>query len=348
MFVADKLPSALKFKLSRICSAKTDFFFEVLKNQNQHEEIIYWRLGKIIDQVAGNTYGKMGKGNLKFGGKSGVLPAVRHILKNPVKPIEQKPNPDVGYAENVKEPRGSHREQKLPEVKTVNDLISTTVRLPKVLPTNVNATEMTPEQKRRVQKAQLRREYYIQSLKKEEIKLETDELREKRIKELKEAQEKEMIVEESPAAKLTLPTISSYLDGPLMRQRTPEETQLLKAKKNANRLNNELAYKLERASDLLQLYYSAENFITNETDLKRAIEEAFHPGNEHITVLNPEHMSRAPNEKIGDALFGTINNQPGLSHVLEQLSGERREYKEKVNEAAKRKLDEQRNAELSG
>lgn len=289
----------------------------------------------------------MGKGALKFGGKSGVLPAVRQIFKQPIKPVERKIDPNVGYAENVLQPKGTSREQKLPPVYTVNDRIANTVKLPKKELATGELESLNAKQREKIEKSQLRRRYFIESLTKEEQKLETDKIKEERIKALKEAKEKANIVEEIPAAKLTLPTIAKYLDGPLMRNRTPEEKDLLNAKRKANRLNREYNTKLNAASNLLKLYYSAENFITTETDLKKAVEDAFKPGNEIIALINPEQKTHNYNDKIGDALFGTMNARPGLPRIIEHMSGEHAEFHKKVQEADRLRKEQQRDEQLS-
>lgn len=287
----------------------------------------------------------MVKGPAKFGGKSGVLPVVREIFKKPIKPVVRVHDPNVGYAEGIPEPRGTSREQKLPEVLSVKELIKKTVPAPKGEPKKLSTLQ--DAQRQRLAKANLRRQYYISSLKKEQIRL--DETAKKAIQKeeyLKRKEEENKVVE-SPAAKLTLPTISSYLKGPLMRPRTDQEKAVLLAKRRANRLNIELKIKTSRASNLLKLYYSAENFIINETDLEKAVEEAFLPGNEHIPILSPDQMGRQYNETIGDALFGTIHNKPGLVEVEEQVNGGARIFKEQIEEAARQRLKEERERELA-
>ncbi|CCH43720.1 37S ribosomal protein, mitochondrial [Wickerhamomyces ciferrii] len=280
----------------------------------------------------------MVKGPAKYGGKSGTLPVVRQIFKKPIKPVERIPDKNSGYAPNVKEPRNSSREQKLPEFMTIKDRINKTVQLPKNQPTNINAR--TPEQKLKQEKAQLRRQYFIHSMNTEENRLKQEKLDEEKRIAFEKAQEEKYMVKPSPLAELTLPTLSSYLDGPLMRQRTKEETRLLKTKRNANRLNLEFETKLNRSSDLLQLYYSAENFITKESDLLKAVEEAFAPGNEVIPASNPEYIGNHYAEDVGDALFGTIDNHPGLGHVEGQLNGDNKKFKQEVAARANELLNQ--------
>lgn len=287
----------------------------------------------------------MVKGPARFGGKSGVLPVVREIFKKPIKPVERVHDPNVGYAKGVPQPRGASRQQKLPEVYPVHELIKNTVPAPKGEPKKLSVLEEA--QRLKLAKANLRREYYISSVKKEKTRLEVDaEKAKKRAEYIKQREEANKVVE-SPAAKLTLPSISSYLKGPLMRPRTPEEKALLQSKRKANRLSIELKIKAARASNLLQLYYSAEDFIITESELERAVEEAFLPGNEHIPILSPDQMGRHFNETVGDSLFGTIRNKPGLVEVQEQVNSHAREFKMKVDAAASERLKEEREKELS-
>ena len=290
----------------------------------------------------------MTKGARVFGGKSGVLPEVRQIFKQPIKPVVRHANPNVGYAEGVEHPKGTSREQPLPEVRTVGDLIKDTMKNPKSVP---QLSTLNEQQKEKVTKAALRRKYYADSLHREEKRLEYVEKRtiereeeEKRIKE-------NITYEESESARLTLPTINKLLEGPLMRERTEEEKQILQAKRQANRLQNELRGKENRATDLLELYYAADNFITTEADLKAAIEDAF--GSKRISTEFQAQRSYSP--KLLDALFGTIgatksgadsSSKPGLAQVEEQITGDRHEFEQRVADAHDRAVNKEREESL--
>jgi hypothetical protein len=271
----------------------------------------------------------MPRGSAKFGGKSGVLPEVRQIFKQPIKPVVRPANPNVGYAEGVEHPEGISREQPLPTVRTVSGLIKDTVKDPKSIPDLITLNEL---QKEKVTKAALRRQYYVDSLKKEERRLSYTEQK----KAQREAEEKrikeESKYEMSESTKLTLPTISKLLEGPLMRERTEEEKQLLQAKREANRLDQELRGKENRADDLLDVYYAAENFIVTEEDLKAAIEDAFTTSS-LSTVFTGTHANRSHNPALLDALFGTIKSKPGLVEVEEQITGERADFQQRVADA---------------
>lgn len=271
----------------------------------------------------------MGKGAAKFGYKSGTLPVVRSILKKPIKPIVRPANPNVGYAEGVQHPRGTSREQPLPEIKTVEQLIQDTVKEPKEIP---NLQTLTKIQKDKVTKAALRREYYIESLKAEESKLELNEQREHKRKEAEEIRRSEQVHEVSEATKLTLPTISNLLNGPLMRQRTQEEEDILQAKRKVNRLNNQLTGDSNRAVNLLELYYQAEDFIVTEEDLAKALDKTF---DKTLSLIDadPDKSYRSHNHTFANALFGKINNKPSLAEVEEQLSGEKLEFEQQVSNA---------------
>lgn len=277
-----------------------------------------------------------------------MLPEVRQIFKQPIKPVVRHANPNVGYAEGVEHPKGTSREQPLPEVRTVGDLIKDTMKNPKSVP---QLSTLNEQQKEKVTKAALRRKYYADSLHREEKRLEYVEKRtiereeeEKRIKE-------NITYEESESARLTLPTINKLLEGPLMRERTEEEKQILQAKRQANRLQNELRGKENRATDLLELYYAADNFITTEADLKAAIEDAF--GAKRISTEFQAQRTYSP--KLLDALFGTIgatksgadsSSKPGLAQVEEQITGDRHEFEQRVADAHDRAVNKEREESL--
>lgn len=285
----------------------------------------------------------MPKGSAKFGGKSGVLPEARQIFKNPIKPVVRPANPNVGYAEGVAHPRGISREQPEAEVRTVQELIKSTIKHPGQVP---DLATLNEQQKEKVTKAALRRQYYSDSLHKEEKKLSLNEKRRHEREEKEKTLKEESKYEMSESTKLTLPTINKLLEGPMMRQRTVEEQQILDAKRQANRLQNVLRGKENRATDLLELYYAAEHFITTEEDLKAAIKDAF--DSERVEAYESNTLSnRSHNAKLLDALFGTINSHPGVVAVEEQITGERAEFEQRVAEASEKVLAEKKEQALS-
>lgn len=296
---------------------------------------------KNLDRTGHQT---MSKGSRLFGGKSGVLPEVRQIFKKPIKPVMRPANANTGYAEGVEHPKGSSREQPLPEVRSVGDLIKDTVKDPRSIP---NLNVLNEQQKDKVTKAALRRQYYADSLKKEEKRLSYVEKKQLETEEQDRRIKEETKYEMSESTKLTLPTISKLLEGPLMRQRTEEETQILDAKRQANRLQNELRGKENRATDLLEVYYAAESFITTEADLMAKINDVFGDGAKH-SVNQMTILQRDINPQLLDSLFGQIKKRPALVEVEELITGERLEFQEKVDELSRPVIEEQKNAALNG
>ncbi|KAH3672402.1 hypothetical protein WICMUC_004238 [Wickerhamomyces mucosus] len=282
----------------------------------------------------------MGKGAAKFGYKSGTLPEVRQIFKNPIKPIVRPKNPNTGYADGIQHPKGTSREQPLPTVKTVEELISKTVQEPKQIP---DLTKLNEIQKEKVTKSTLRREYYRTILKKEESKLNKKEESQQK-KDLKSVNEKKS--QNAESIELTLPTIESYLQGPIMRQRTPEETEILKAKREVNRLNTELIGKTNRATNLLELYYASEKFIINEKELEEAISVAF--SSKHFNLPDPENRTVQHTSKFVDSLFNTIKGEPDLNQIHEKITGKADSFRQEVEKLAKEQHAKNIDQELRG
>ncbi|ONH65898.1 hypothetical protein BON22_4206 [Cyberlindnera fabianii] len=283
----------------------------------------------------------MGKGAFKFGGKSGVLPEVRQIFKHPIKPVVRPANKNVGYADGVQHPKGTSREQPLPKVVNIETLIKGTMKEPENIPDLQKAGAV---QKEKVSKAALRRKYYVDALHKEENRLDLQEKRQAQKVAADAKRKAESKYEMSQATKLTLPTISKLLEGPLMRERTEEEKEILAAKRKANRLQNELKGKENRAVDLLSLYYSAEKFITTEEELQYAVDAAFE--NQAI-ISDPEMANRSQNSLLKDAIFGTINGKPGLPDIEDEISGAAKDFREQLDELAKKEIAQKRDRELN-
>ncbi|KAH3684290.1 hypothetical protein WICPIJ_004730 [Wickerhamomyces pijperi] len=267
----------------------------------------------------------MGKGAAKFGFKSGTLPAVRDIFKKPIKPVIRPANPNVGYSEGIKEPKGVQRQQPSPEIKTVQQLIKDSAKQPKVIP---NLAKLNEHQREKISKATLRREYFQNSLKNEESRLE--KLAQKKAQALESSSKKEHddLFRTTESTELALPTIDKYLQGPIMRQRTAQEQDLLQAKRAANRMNHELIGQTNKASKLLALYYSTKEFILTEEELEQRINDAF-------AGKSPHHSVKETNATlITDALFNTVNAHPGLQQIEDGINGRDLLFKEQLKKLA--------------
>lgn len=293
----------------------------------------------------------MGKGTLKYGGLSGVLPKVRPVFKrNPIRPPTDSEKAhaasiEQGYAKGVPLPthRGKPMSTRVPvprNVITVNERIARTID-------RRESEEQDSRDSWRSERNALRREYLRLVYLKEEKRLQLLDEKTAEAERKKKLADNERLYVELDASRLTLPTIDSYLDGPIMRKRTPEEKAQLQAQRKINRKKMEEALETRRANSLLELYHAAQNFITNETELESAIEEAFEINfSKHdsirYTVEDRIKMGLAPGSKeateqlVMDHVRGEINGRPGVDVVSSTLSGElerlRREATVRVND----------------
>lgn len=298
---------------------------------------------------------EMGKGAAKYGFKSGILPTARSILKNPT--VKQKSLIDkvgtpkskgvdgVGYADNIAHPKGSHRFS--PEVKFVNvdELIAKTVANPR----KVNVAN-TPQQEAKQQKAELRRKYLAEAFRNEEQRLlEQEEHLKRRQEKLEKERESEIAALSEPrSSDLTVPTLQSMLDMPLMRQRAPEEIEILKLKRKHNREMLRLRAQERKLDDLLKLYYVTDEFIVSEKDFLKRIDEVF--ASESSEALRTKlsvgaSRPKTKNEKnIGDALFGSVGggDHVGLPVIEEFLSGEMKTFADDIEAKSKALLDQKK------
>lgn len=286
----------------------------------------------------------MGKGLAKHGFKSGVLPVTRSILKNPTTKQESivakvnAPQPKgpkgVGYAEGVAHPRNSHREPSPVKFLDVEELIQNTAAAPAGVKPAV-----TPQQQTKLRKAELRRQYLSEAFRQEEARLiSLGKLMEEKKEALEQERKAEIsLLNQSKSSDLTIPTLEGILEGPLMRQRTPEEKKLHRMKRKYNRELMEFKAKERKLEDLLHLYHVSDEFIVTEEQLLKKIDEAF--ANEGSDVLRTRlsmgaSRIRSRNESnIGDALFGTLGagEHLGLPPVKEFLSGEMTNFAHKVD-----------------
>ncbi|OBA23806.1 hypothetical protein METBIDRAFT_76750 [Metschnikowia bicuspidata var. bicuspidata NRRL YB-4993] len=296
----------------------------------------------------------LGKRTLKHGGKSGILPDVRPIFRhNPIRPktaheIEEESRIEQGFAEGVPLPKKKgFKFSRMPVEKPVLTVKERIERIDKVHVLAVPDGKQTKEQLWAKQREQLRKQYLKEAYETESKRIEKLEAMQTKKREL-DAQEKESKQhKESETAQYTLPTIDSYLSGPIMRPRTPEEQAIVDEKRMLNRKLSELEVMNAKATDLLELYHAAANYITTEEELELAIKDAFEleVGRFESSArliedkvsgyANPYVNSKNKEQYIKDVAFGQINGQPGLDMVKDTLSGEaeliRREAQRKLN-----------------
>lgn len=289
----------------------------------------------------------MGKGVLKYGGKSGILPKTKAIFHRPIRPLneielQKEKAQESGYAEGVPTPKinGKHLPRQQPPRKyiTVEDRIKH-IKYPPMSLREMN--DLPAEERDAYKRAYYRAEFLKEAYLEEEKRL-------KRIDELKESvHEKEMakqrqFEEERKADSsviASLPTMQKILEQGLIRKRTPEEQELLKEQRKLNRRSKELHEKEMKAQKLLELYHSAAKFITTEEQLEEAIYRAFEVDAGKFesaqTSIETKLLSRSAgymvgevNElKITDAVLGQIDGKPGLEQVKDVLSGTREQTK---------------------
>lgn len=284
----------------------------------------------------------MGKGALKYGGKSGILPRLRPIFKTPIiEPSEHQKAKEAeieqGYAKDVPLPQKKgfkfHRKAEPKPIISVEERIRNTIENRRPV---VDINELSDEEKWTYQVGEIRRNHLKDLYLKEYERLQKlNELENKRIEKEKAAiNKKNQIALETDATKLTLPTIESYLHEPLMRHRTSEEQAILEEKRLLNRKVNELEYQERKATDLLDLYHAAGNYITTIEQLDKAIVDAFEiklnkfdlayqQVREKLSGFRDSVMVASENDNmILDAARGEINGKPGLDIVRDTIDGQ--------------------------
>lgn len=283
----------------------------------------------------------MGKGTIRFGGKSGLLPKVRPVFKHhPVKPkthaeLAQEKNLEQGYADNVPLPEKKgftfYRKPKdLP-------VISVEERIKKYIddkaPANIDESQLSQDEIWQLKRNEIRREHLREAYVKEFKRLEKiDELKEL-VAHRENEKASEVAHEESEAYKLTLPTISSFVNGRMMQDRTPEQQALVDEQRILNRKTKQLEVAEKKATELLELYHSASTFITTEEELEQAIKDAFEVNVSKFerNMMNIDNklsgysfayaQTNTTESLIFDEVFGEIKGQPGLEVVKDTLDG---------------------------
>lgn len=301
-----------------------------------------------MNSQANHTKTIMKKRVLKYGGKSGLLPEVRPVFKRyPIRPPSEKEQAafdkiEQGYAEGVPVPKSKGLQisrKPIPKpVLTVDERIKMFIedRRPKV----EDESKLNEQEKWELKKDNIRREYLKEAYKREEERLSRlDELKAKKDASDAAAKSKKQHTGDSESTKLTLPTIDSYLQGSLMRNRTPNEEAILKEKRTLNRKTLELKEREKKANQLLELYHSAAKFITTEEELNDAVHQAFEVDvgrfDSNISAIGEKlrsggnvftNLDKNANLLQNHAL-GQINGKPGLQAIKETISGRAQKLK---------------------
>ncbi|VEU21183.1 DEKNAAC102102 [Brettanomyces naardenensis] len=290
----------------------------------------------------------MGKGAIRFGGKSGVLPKPRQIFKQPYKHEVYVKAHDTGYADGIIHPRGTTRDLIRPEVFTPEQRLKKTAKLPNKKYSEVELGQMPEAQRYKVKNAEMRRQYLKESYEGEVKRLERLESYQKKLsEERKKIEEEAQKHEKSKAELYTIPTVESYLKGPLMKLRTEEETETLKLKREANRLAQEMKVKEERAIKLMELYNASSDFAITEGKLELLVDEAFSDRKlkevSKLLNINPDRLGTLPTtiefeNSLKDVILGNVNRGPSYEVVEDTLSG----FNDEVHEIAERGKEEKK------
>ena len=118
-------------------------------------------------------------------------------------------------------------------------------------------------------------------------------------------------------------TIDKMMPKPILRNRSPEESELLKLKRNYNRsLLNFQAHK-KKLNELLNLYHVANEFIVTESQLLKKIDKVFNDETEEFTDAYDvtSNFTQFGNRKlllsgnttlqtqINNAIMGSLSNE---------------------------------------
>lgn len=299
----------------------------------------------------------MGKGVAKYGFKSGVLPTARSILKSPTTRqttlVEKAKQPlpkgedGIGYAEGIMHPIKSRRDPKPVKFIDVEQVISRSVPEPQTIKGSTNSAIQATKAKH----AELRRKYLAEALRNEEnYLLKREQLLNKRAEIAAKEREEEMKkIDLKKSSDLTIPSLEHIINQPLVRQRTKEETKLMKLKRNYNREMIAFKAKERKLEKLLELYYEADQYIVTEEQLLKNIDAIFDEtrfaanANTFLELKN-NAKKNSLEQKIGDELFGTVKTiHPGLPLVKDFLSGEAVHFNAEIKTENDRVLQEKKN-----
>uniref|UniRef100_A0A060T4B0 ARAD1C39974p n=1 Tax=Blastobotrys adeninivorans TaxID=409370 RepID=A0A060T4B0_BLAAD len=271
----------------------------------------------------------------KYGMKSGVLPKPRDALPRLRTFWEQEEldKEKGGFADPKMKPKHTDLTPVVKKEKFADERIRHTAK-PKSKPPKLNSDIA----KWKNLTAEMRRKYYKDSiLLQSRMDEKEKEERERKFREAREARLRIDNAEQSEATKLTLPTVESFLKGPFVRHRTPEETAELKAKRAVNRTITENQAKEQKAASLLELYQKSSDFIIDEVELEEKINKEF-----NITpsqgILNSDllkghgfegfiNQEKSVEKKLTQALLGTTSNlMPGYPEVAQALNKSAQKY----------------------
>jgi len=273
----------------------------------------------------------MGKGALKFHGKSGILPKPRQIFKQPYKhEVYVKPR-DTGYADGILHPKGTTRDLIRPKVITPEMLLKRTAAQPKKSYENDELKKMPEAQRYKLKNAELRRKFLKDSYDAEVKRMEKLEAHQKKLtEERKKVAEKAQQHEKSKAELYTTPTVESILKGPMVKPRTEAQREALGLKRKANRTMQRMEVKEHKAEKLMELYNESSKFAITEPKLQLLVDEAFSDRKlkeiKNLLSISPDRLGTLPTSaefesSLKDIILGQTNNGPSYGAVEDSLSG---------------------------
>ena len=290
----------------------------------------------------------MGKGALRFHGKSGILPKPRQIFKQPYKhEVYVKPH-DTGYADGILHPKGTTRELIRPTVITPEMLLERTAAKPKRSYGNDELKMMPEAQRYKVKNAELRRKFLKESYDAEVKRMEKLEARQKRLsEERKKVADKAQQHEKSKAELYTTPTVESILKGPMVKPRTEEQKEALNLKREANSTTQRISVKEHRAENLMDLYNESSSFAITEPKLQLLVDEAFSERKlkeiSRLLSVGTDRLGTLPTSAefengLKDIILGQANNGPSYGVVEDSLNG----YNDEIHSIALKAQEKKR------
>lgn len=277
----------------------------------------------------------MSKAASRVAVKSGLLPRPRKIFKQPFQHEKCVKQADTGYAEGILHPKSITRDYVSPKVFTPEQRLKKSAREPSKAYTEQEFAQLPQAQQDKIRNAQLRRKYLKESYSTEVArlakvsKIEAEARLEQDAHKALKSQHKQ-----SDAEFFTVPTVESYLNGPLIKPRTEEEKEQLALKRESNRLQKKLDIDMDLAHKLLALYNSSSKFAITEEKLEQLVNDAFSTSavdsqrELYSKSQWTEIDSASFDNKLMDTILDNVNDGPGFVQVEDSLTGFNNDIKE--------------------
>ena len=253
--------------------------------------------------------------------KSGVLPRPRRVVPRLLTQREQLKLSKISttFSDPLMAPKGSSPNPPVKTPKTVEEKIALTAKQPK----KQDKSGMSSEKQWRAHIADVRRSYYESSLR-------AFQAREERLRDSRDAkQQQETIDRDSKildGSQFASPTIEASLLNEVVLQRTPEETEQLRLKREHNRLLTEKNVLEKESSDFLRLYQQASQFIVTEEQLESRVSSQFKvsmqvPSNITCSSMTPKWASALKRQESNDLYKNNYINKIRETKLQEAVDG---------------------------